>query len=180
MDKLFIFFVILVSLPFLTNMAMTFSGRKKLVGPFEVTKVFDGDTLEAVGPRQKVFKVRLLGIDAPEAGNEREGRPAQPYSERSEKYLRKAVEDQPVYFRGYGIDQFGRLLAEVFTDEKNINLELLRAGLAEVYRGRLEDNFDPEPYWKTEEEARKSREGMWSMGDKYVSPREWRRYRGWG
>jgi endonuclease YncB( thermonuclease family) len=33
------------------------------------------------------------------------------------------------------------------------------------------DNF----YWKAEEEARAAKKGMWAQGDKYVSPREWRR-----
>jgi endonuclease YncB( thermonuclease family) len=35
-----------------------------------------------------------------------------------------------------------------------------------------------EPYWKAEEEARKSGKGMWVLGDKYVSPREWRKAHG--
>jgi len=30
------------------------------------------------------------------------------------------------------------------------------------------------PYWN-EEAAREAGKGMWSLGDKYVSPREWRR-----
>ena len=36
------------------------------------------------------------------------------------------------------------------------------------------DNF----YWKAEEEARAAKKGMWAQGDKYVSPREWRRESG--
>jgi endonuclease YncB( thermonuclease family) len=31
------------------------------------------------------------------------------------------------------------------------------------------------PYWKAEEEARAAKREMWAQGDKYVSPREWRR-----
>jgi len=32
-----------------------------------------------------------------------------------------------------------------------------------------------EPYWKAEEVARRGGKGMWVLGDKYISPREWRR-----
>ena len=58
---------------------------------------------------------------------------------------------------------------------KNVNLEMVKAGLAEVYRGRNVRSSDLDPYWKAEEEARRTKRGMWSLGDQYVSPREWRR-----
>jgi len=52
---------------------------------------------------------------------------------------------------------------------------MVKDGLAEVYRGipALGQNIDP--YWKAEEEAKKAGRGMWQLGDKYVSPKEWRR-----
>jgi endonuclease YncB( thermonuclease family) len=37
------------------------------------------------------------------------------------------------------------------------------------------NTFDLDPYWKAEREARMAKKGMWSLGDKYVSPMEWRR-----
>ena len=36
---------------------------------------------------------------------------------------------------------------------KNINLEMVEAGLAEVYRGYPAPGQDLVPYWKTEEKA---------------------------
>jgi micrococcal nuclease len=36
----------------------------------------------------------------------------------------------------------------------NVNLEMVRQGLAEVYRGRAAKGFDNGPYLETEEEAR--------------------------
>jgi micrococcal nuclease len=55
-----------------------------------------------------------------------------------------------------GAGVYGRMLAEVFVDNKNVNVEMLKAGMAEVYRG---DNhpagLDLKPYWQAEEEARK-------------------------
>jgi endonuclease YncB( thermonuclease family) len=56
-----------------------------------------------------------------------------------------------------------------------VNLEMVRAGLAEVYRGRPAKGFDNEPYKEAEDATRKAGRGMWSLGDKYISPKEWRR-----
>ena len=56
-----------------------------------------------------------------------------------------------------------------------MNLEVINAGYAEVYRGTPAAGFDSAPYWKVEEEARATKKGMWAQGDKYVSPREWRK-----
>jgi len=52
---------------------------------------------------------------------------------------------------------------------------MVRAGLAEVCRGRPPKGFDSTPYLKAEAEARGTKRGMWSLGDKYISPGEWRR-----
>jgi len=62
-----------------------------------------------------------------------------------------------------------------FLRGKNINLEMVKAGLAEVYRGSLRKGFDSTPYFEREAEAREAKRGMWSPGDKYVSPNEWRK-----
>jgi micrococcal nuclease len=61
------------------------------------------------------------------------------------------------------------------SSDKNVNLEMVRAGLAEVYRGPPAKGLNLEPYWKAEKEAREAGREMWSLGDKYISPREWRR-----
>jgi len=52
---------------------------------------------------------------------------------------------------------------------------MIKAGYAEVYRETSAPSFDGAPYWKAEEEARATKKGMWVQGDKYMSPREWRR-----
>jgi endonuclease YncB( thermonuclease family) len=62
----------------------------------------------------------------------------------------------------------------VYIDGKNVNLEMVKEGLAEVYKGKPAPGFDNQPYWDAEQEARKEKRGMWSQGDEYISPREWR------
>jgi endonuclease YncB( thermonuclease family) len=58
-----------------------------------------------------------------------------------------------------------------------VNLEMVKAGLAEVYRGRHAKGFNPKIYQDAESEAVKEKRGMWVLGDKYISPRDWRRGR---
>jgi len=63
----------------------------------------------------------------------------------------------------------------VYVDGKNVNLEMVRAGLAEVYRGRPAKGFDNGPYQEAEDAARRAGVGVWSLGDNYISPKVWRR-----
>ena len=62
--------------------------------------------------------------------------------------------------KSYGTDRYGRTLGVVFVGEKNVNLEMVKAGLAEVYRGKPAGGLNPEPYWNTETEAKKAGIGM--------------------
>lgn len=52
---------------------------------FKVTRVFDGDTVNAEG-QDKGIKVRLLGIDAPEAAKKKRDQ-GQPFSQQATKHL---------------------------------------------------------------------------------------------
>jgi micrococcal nuclease len=58
---------------------------------------------------------------------------------------------------------------------KNVNIDMIQVGLAEVYRGKPASGLDMEPYWKAEEETKAAKRGVWVLGDQYVSPGEWRR-----
>lgn len=140
--------------------------------PFKVTCVFDGETLKAVS-QDKEITVRLVGIDAPEIP-ERKHQPVQPFSLKSAKYLSNLVLHKTIYVQPYGEDSYGFTLGVVYVDGKNINLEMLNAGLAEVYRGQPASGLDLDPYWRAEKEARKARLNMWSLYDNYISPRKWR------
>jgi endonuclease YncB( thermonuclease family) len=52
---------------------------------------------------------------------------------------------------------------------------MIKAGLAEVYRGPQPRYFNVKIYQDAEAEAQKAKRNMWSLGDKYISPRDWRR-----
>jgi micrococcal nuclease len=102
-------------------------------------------------------------------------RPSQPFSQQATKFLAGLVLNKGVENKEFGHDRYGRTLAVVFLEGKNINLEMVKAGLAEVYRGGHAPGFDPAPYEEAERKAKAEKKGMWTQGDKYVSPMEWRR-----
>jgi len=83
--------------------------------------------------------------------------------------LNKVVE-----IKYYGLDRYYRVLGVIFFEGKNINLEMVKAGFVEVYQEKPPKEFDSKPYIQAEAEAKEAQRGMWSMGDKYMSPKEWR------
>ena len=66
-------------------------------------------------------------------------------------------------------------LSTIIIGKTNVNLELVRNGYAEVYRGKPAKGFDSDPYWRAEAQAKSDQLNIWSLGDDYVSPRNWRR-----
>ena len=144
-----------------------------LAGQFKVTKVYDGGTVKAQDHDIEI-KVRLVGIDASEISRKKR-EPGQQYSQQAKKQLARLVLNKSVDIKGYGLDRFNRVLGVIYIGEQNINFEMVKAGLAEVYRGLAPHKFELTPYWKAEKEARDAKKGMWALGDKYISPKDWRR-----
>ncbi|HUV59165.1 MAG TPA: thermonuclease family protein [Desulfatiglandales bacterium] len=163
---------ILKIIPFLIALLLAFFTLSS-AAQFKVTRVYDGDTVKAEGYDIEI-KVRLLGIDAPETSKKKRD-PGQPYSQQAKKHLAGLILNKDVEIKGYGLGPYNRILGVIYLNGKNINLEMIRAGLAEVYRGKPPKGFDSKPYIQAEVEAKETLRGMWSLGDKYISPREWRK-----
>ena len=142
-------------------------------GLFKVVRVYDGDTVKAVGHDIEI-KVRLVGIDAPETSKGKR-KAGQPFGRKAEKYLAQLVLNKVVDIRGYGSDRYGRILAEIYIEEKNINLEMVKTGYAEVYNGSPPRGLYMKDYRTAEDWARSSGQGIWSQGDNYISPALWRK-----
>ena len=142
-------------------------------GQSEVIYIYDGDTI-LVMDKEKEVKVRLLGIDSPET-HKGENKPGQPFSRKSKDYLSELVFGKTVEIMSYGTDDYGRILGVIYLDGISTNFEMVKSGLAEVYRAMPPKGFDITAYKEAEAEARKAKRGMWVQGDKYISPWEWRR-----
>ena len=144
-----------------------------LAGEFKFTRVYDGDTIKAQGHDIEI-KVRLVGIDAPETSRKKR-EPGQSFSYQAKKFLADLVLNKTVDIKGYGLERYNRVLGVIYLFGTNINIEIIRAGLAEVYRRKPPYGFDLTPYWEAEKEAKEAKRNMLSQGDKYISPKEWRR-----
>ncbi len=117
--------------------------------------VHDGDTVFLTDGR----KVRLLGINTPEIGDNREC-----YGDEATADLRRMLpEGSPVWVLRdiEELDQYGRSLLFIYTDAgTNVNLELLELGAAEV------EMYDPNWLYESELEqaeadARAANLGLW-------------------
>jgi endonuclease YncB( thermonuclease family) len=147
---------------------------------FTVTSVYDGNTIACQGCGI-IFRVRLVGIDAPEKGTKK--RPEQPYAEKARKYLEDLILGKQVSIKQIGIDRQNFLLAIVYLENsrglfsskrQNINLEMIKQGFAEVAPVRSGLNMGP--YKKAQKTSKKRKLNIWSQED-YVSPQEWRKMR---
>ncbi|WP_305043240.1 thermonuclease family protein [Geoalkalibacter sp.] len=135
-----------------------------------VSWIHDGDTLEVEG----LGRVRLLGIDAPEAKDSARDRFYQERFGIAPPRLRQTAGDAlrfnirhakgqvvSLRFDGERRDRHGRLLAYVILpDGRNLNLLLVEEGLAGVYRRfdfSLKDDF-----LRAEEQARQRQKGLWA------------------
>lgn len=117
-----------------------------------VTRIIDGDTIEITGG----VRVRYIGIDAPEMD------PPQPYAAAATEANRALVSGKAVRLEmdTSATDRYGRLLRYVWVDDKMVNLELVRLGLAEAKSyppdTRYQDLLDA-----AENEARLAGRGIW-------------------
>lgn len=135
----------------------------------------DGDTCH-VQASGLALKVRLAAIDAPEIG--RKGKTSQPFARESRDRLNQLVSGKKVTFTQYGIDAYNRPLVEITRVEDtdtNVNLILVKEGLAEIYSGRTP--VDLKPYHDVQNAAKSQQKGIWSLGSGYESPYRYRKKR---
>lgn len=137
-----------------------------------VVHVIDGDSIKAIINGEEV-SVRLVGIDAPELPKKKD-LPGQPFCVKAKEYLANRILNKVVDIKFYGMNRNGKLLGEVFVNGININLEMIHAGLAEVYRGTSARNLDIAIYRDAERKAKGSIQGIWVLRDQYFSPWDWR------
>ncbi|EBM7196738.1 thermonuclease family protein [Salmonella enterica subsp. enterica serovar Senftenberg] len=128
----------------------------------KIVRVLDGDTVEILAGNVAT-RVRLNGIDAPEK--------AQPFGQRSRLALTAIVGGKTVLAVGEKRDRYGRLLATLMLDGRDINATQVYSGMAWVYRYK---GLATEPeYLRYERDARTARRGLWSEKEP-VEPSIWR------
>ena len=116
-------------------------------------KVYDGDTVEVMAGGPTSLRVRLHAIDSPEKG--------QPFSNAARKRTRELVEGKRVRVEVRDRDQYDRLVARIFVDERDLSEQLISEGLAWHYT-RYSSEL---ALGRAQREARKARRGLWQDPD---------------
>jgi len=133
-----------------------------------VVKVKDGDTITLLDSDERSHEVRLAGIDAPEKKQAFGQRSKQSLSDLA--YMRKAT----VHFDKK--DRYGREVGKILVNERDVNLEQIKRGMAWVYRQyqRELSKEDRELYDQAEGVAKLSGHGLWA-DDAPTPPWDFRR-----
>ena len=87
-----------------------------------VTKVHDGDSIHITQEGEKRVIIRLAGIDAPEI--------KQPFGIASRDKLRSMVLNRTANAKCHKTDRYQRQVCVVYFDGENVNLQMVRAGMA--------------------------------------------------
>ena len=145
---------LLVSFNYPITIPDTFTG--KVVG------VKDGDTIEVLF-EGKAQTIRLLDIDCPEK--------SQAYGMKAKQFTSDMCFGKEVRVESLGKrDKYERILGTVYINSKNLNAELLKAGLAWHYK----KYSDKQSYAELENVARVAKIGLWA-DEHPVAPWDFRR-----
>ena len=121
-----------------------------------ILSVGDGDTIRIQAGSEKLT-VRLACIDAPEISQN-------PHGIRSRDFLQKMLPlGTKITLRIQTKDRYGRSIAEVFTEQGNINQSIIEQGHGFVYRQYL-SSCNGSRYLSLERQAQKLGLGVWSTG----------------
>jgi micrococcal nuclease len=126
--------------------------------------ITDGDTFTFLSAGKTQKKIRLHGIDCPEK--------KQPFGNVAKQKLSELIFGKEVKVQKTSIDRYGRTVAMVYQDGRNINELMLQSGLAWHFI-RYDNNPECEQMQIT---AQQQHLGLWSDPDP-VAPWNWRRHK---
>lgn len=143
-----------------TSIADTLQGR--------VVGVTDGDTVTVLDDSNIQFKIRLMGIDAPEK--------KQPFGTKSKESLSALVFNKQVAVEYKKRDKYGRIVGKILVDGIDANLEQVKVGLAWHYKKYMKEQTvaDRAGYSQAEDMAKEERCGLWVDANP-IPPWDWRK-----
>ncbi|MDD3465001.1 MAG: thermonuclease family protein [Candidatus Cloacimonetes bacterium] len=147
-----------MALGLIVLLAVRFLSAKEIRG--QVVSIQDGDTITVLQGRT-TCKVRLAAVDCPEKG--------QAFGNVARQFTSDLVFGKAVKVKYEELDRYNRYLGTVYIGGKNLNKELLKAGLAWHYK-----QYSKDPVLAAlEVRARQDRKGLWS-DPKAIPPWEFR------
>lgn len=135
-----------------------------------VVGITDGDTLTLLDQNNVQHKIRLAGIDTPEK--------AMPWGQKAKEGLSDMAFDRTALIEWDKIDRYRRIIGKVLVDGRDVNLALIRNGLAWHYKKyeKEQSASDRLAYSREEAAARSARRGLWADSEP-IPPWEWRKIR---
>lgn len=135
----------------------------------QIVRVSDGDTVtlqSETGP----LKIRLAGIDAPES--------QMPHGQEAKAHLAAMVLGKEVQAIVHKKDRYGRTIATLMLNTKDVNLAMVQAGMAWHYKQyeREQTASAAAAYAQSETQARTQGVGLWQL-EMPIPPWEWRHIR---
>ena len=133
-----------------------------------ISRVIDADTVIIKNEKGDKYKVRLLGIDAPET--------RQHFGKEAKNYLSNIVLGKALIVIGSNEDRYKRLLGKLVLDGEDINLNLVKNGMAWHYKRfkSSQEKKDQILYSNAEKYAKVKKLGLWSKGLQ-IAPWQWRK-----
>ena len=133
-----------------------------------ISRVIDADTVVIKSDQGINYKVRLLGIDAPEIN--------QVYGKEATIYLSNKVLGKNLRVLGENKDRYHRLLGKLILNGNDINLDLVKNGMAWHYKfyKKSQEKKDQLLYSNAEKYAKVNKLGLWEK-KMPVPPWQWRK-----
>ena len=140
----------------------------KISDGYQVLKVSDGDTINIQKVENGKFvgemlKIRMYGMDAPEK--------SQDYGPESRQALEKLVAGKTLSIEVKNKDRYGRTVAVIYVNGKNINEEMVKTGNAWWYQEYAKNDTQFEEY---QQNAKQKKLGLFSRKG-YIEPWIYRR-----
>jgi len=150
-----------------------------IAGQYRVVKVVDGDTI-AIRYNGKYEKIPLLCVDTPESVHP-DKKQNIPMGKVAARYTQKKLIGKSVNLE-FELKRlrrnYGRLLAYVFVDGKNLNLDLVRQGFSSYYTKYGKSEKCVAEFRAAEKQARKDKLNIW--GDPELTKKYLRLKSKWG
>lgn len=144
------------------------SETNTLLTKAKIVHIADGDTLTVLGTDKHTYKIRLQGIDAPEK--------KQAFGQICKENLMRLSNNQTAQIEVYKKDRYGRTVAKVSVDSKDLALEQIKMGCGWHYLAYEKEQSpkDQKAYTQAEQQARAAERGLWQDA-KPVAPWDYRR-----
>ncbi|QKX07724.1 hypothetical protein HN014_22250 (plasmid) [Aquimarina sp. TRL1] len=128
----------------------------------KVIKVKDGDTVVILDKDNVQHTIRVADIDCPEKN--------QPYGKKAKWFTSDQIYLKTVVVKAKKKDKYGRTIGFILYENKNLSLELLKAGLAWHYKYYSNDK----EMARLENIAKNNNKGLWAESNP-INPYNWRK-----